>query len=80
MKCPHCGRRISDRLIRSEADRLNTAARKEHFGGRQRSGAPRCPCGASTLRRAQARGFDCCRRAGVESRMSKTGRTGQEER
>jgi hypothetical protein len=28
-------------------------------GGRPRSGAPRCPCGAMTVRRALARGHRC---------------------
>lgn len=29
------------------------------LGGRPRSAAPRCPCGAMTLKRAQARGHRC---------------------
>lgn len=36
-------------------------------GGRPRSSAPRCPCGKSTLKRAQARAFDCCKAAGIEN-------------
>lgn len=31
----------------------------------KRSNKPRCPCGAHTMHRAQARAFDCCKRAGV---------------
>lgn len=33
--------------------------------GRKRSKAPRCQCGANTLARAEKRGYDCCRLAGV---------------
>jgi hypothetical protein len=44
----------------SEAARRMNAARKTrsggHAGGRPRSNAKRCPCGAMTLKRAQARG------------------------
>lgn len=28
---------------------------------------PRCPCGRATLKRAIARCFDCCRKAGIEN-------------
>lgn len=46
------------------------AARKTRGGGGARPGAgrprekSRCPCQANTLRRAAARKFDCCRKAG----------------
>jgi hypothetical protein len=33
--------------------------------GRPFNRAKRCPCGKSTLKRAKARRFDCCRTAGV---------------
>ena len=65
MKCPSCGAHIPTRLLKSEAARLSNKARMVHGGGRPRSDAERCPCGASTMKRAKARGFDCCRRAGV---------------
>lgn len=36
--------------------------------GRPYSEKTRCPCGEHTLRRAVARNFDCCRKAGVTQR------------
>jgi excisionase family DNA binding protein len=36
--------------------------------GRPRSKAPRCACGANTVKRAKLRAFDCCKRAGVMER------------
>ena len=46
------------------ADRRNTKFIPPPGPGRPRQGN-RCPCKANTLTRAQARGFDCCKRAGV---------------
>jgi hypothetical protein len=66
---PHCGKRVS----RADVARMLVSLREQSSGGRPRSETPRCPRGASTLRRAQARGFDCCRRAGVEFLMSSKG-------
>ena len=52
--------------------RSASAARKvraSNKGGGRPAGAvsdkPRCPCGAHTLRRAQARAYDCCKAAGL---------------
>ena len=45
--------------------RAASLARKTHAGGRKRSKKKRCPCGANTLKRAFARAYDCCKRAGV---------------
>ena len=42
-----------------EAARALSAARKRWAGGRPRSDAPRCPCGAMTLKRAKARAHKC---------------------
>jgi hypothetical protein len=66
MNCPHCGKRISPELVKSEAARLASRKRQVHAGGRPRSDAPRCPCGASTFARARSRSFDCCRKAGLK--------------
>jgi hypothetical protein len=43
----------------SEAARAMNAARKTRGGGRPRSGAKRCPCGAMTAKRAKARAHKC---------------------
>lgn len=57
----------------SEKRRAAQAARKTrggnpkplpYAGGRKRK-PDRCPCGENTLTRAQARGFACCKLAGV---------------
>lgn len=50
--------------------RAASAARKTRGAGPGRpagskSDKPRCPCGAHTLRRAQARAYDCCKAAGL---------------
>lgn len=58
---------VPDNILASEMGRRNAAKRKNPSGGRN-GGRPksedRCPCGASTLTRARARSFDCCRKAG----------------
>jgi hypothetical protein len=71
MTCPHCGKHIADKLVFAESGRLARKRRPADSPqpGRPRSDAPRCPCGASTLRRAEMRGFDCCKRAGVMGRV-----------
>jgi hypothetical protein len=46
----------------TEAARLLSSKVKHQRGGRKRSDAPRCPCGENTLKRAKARGFDCCKK------------------
>jgi len=38
--------------------------------GRPFSTAQRCLCGKSTLKRAKARAFDCCKAAGVMERLT----------
>ena len=38
--------------------------------GRPFSTAKRCPCGKSTLTRAKARAYDCCKAAGVVERLT----------
>lgn len=52
----------------SEAARLMRAMRRTKPKGPALSKKKRCPCGKHTLRRARARNFDCCRRAGGEAR------------
>lgn len=45
MKCPHCGSRIPDKLIKSEAGRLSAKKRSiSHAGGRPKklSKCPKC--------------------------------------
>lgn len=51
------------RNLTPEQARAMSAARKRNGAGpgRPRSQDKRCPCGANTLKRAQARGFDCCK-------------------
>ena len=68
-----CGHHIREDMLLSLAGRVRssrrttpTGGRMNPPGGRPRKDAPRCPCGANTLRRAEARCFDCCRRAGIE--------------
>lgn len=42
---------------------------RKHVGwpkGKPRSSDPRCRCGANTLKRAEKRGFACCRQAGIK--------------
>jgi hypothetical protein len=53
--------------LTSDQPRAMNAARKTHgtAGGRPLSDAPRCPYAANTLIRAKARGFACCKAAGV---------------
>jgi len=48
---------LAARLLRSKVTHQG--------GGRPRSDAPRCPCGENTLKRAKARGFACCKKAGL---------------
>lgn len=38
--------------------------------GSVESSKPRCPCGDNTLKRAKARAFDCCKRAGKDKKQS----------
>lgn len=59
MKCPHCGH--THRSSASAAACALQAARKTRAGGRPRSAAPRCQCGAMTAARAAARGHRCTR-------------------
>jgi hypothetical protein len=48
---------MPSKLLSEAARRLNAARRTKGAGtGRPRSDAKRCPCGAMTLKRAQARG------------------------
>ena len=44
------------KISTSDAARALQSMRKTRGGGRPRSTAPRCPCGAMTLKRAEARG------------------------
>lgn len=46
------------------AKRANVADGDRAKGKHPRK-AERCPCGQNTLRRAKARAYDCCKRAGV---------------
>lgn len=34
----------------------------------RRKPGPRCPCEHNTLKRARARAFDCCRKAGIAAK------------
>lgn len=55
---------------RGEARRekaIRLAIQEKTPAGRPRE-AERCPCGANTLKRAQARKFDCCRRSPLDLR------------
>lgn len=65
----------SDAALKSAWARRSEAKRKRRAGGkgggRPRTAAPRCPCQASTLKRAHARGFDCCKRAGLNPALAK---------
>lgn len=50
--------------------RREAAAKRKTFAGGRNGGRPlsrkrRCPCGANTERRAKARGYACCRVAGL---------------
>ena len=65
MNCPRCGEPIT--IMRSEAAAL-LATGKPGAGGRPRKRGPRCRCGANTLRRAKARSFECCKKAGLHVR------------
>ena len=59
-KCPHCGHDMSPEEIGALLNSLRTV----HGGGRPRKPrAQRCPCKKSTLKRAKARNYDCCRQA-----------------
>jgi hypothetical protein len=72
MNCPACNQPIdldlalaSDQELASERGRRNANKRKVHSGGKGRkSRKKRCPCGANTLKRAQARAFECCKKVG----------------
>ncbi len=58
---------IPDEVLKRERARRNAALRTaEQLGGRPAS-QERCPCGQNALTRAQARNFDCCRKAGVST-------------
>ena len=59
-RCPKC----DQPLTRSEVAAM-LATGQPGSGGRPRKRGPRCPCGANTLRRAKARGFECCKKAGM---------------
>lgn len=48
---------------RSELGRLLNSLRKTRGGGRPRSNAPRCECGAMTLKRALANRHRCVAKA-----------------
>ncbi len=47
------------RELVSEAARAMNAARRTRGGGRPRSNAKRCPCGAMTAKCAKARSHKC---------------------
>lgn len=56
----------SQRKPRTKTESLFDWGGKRPGSGRPRKPyAKRCPCGANTLRRAQRRGFECCKRFGV---------------
>jgi len=46
-------------MTTTDAARALQALRRSRKGGRPRSAAPRCPCGAMTAARAAARGHRC---------------------
>jgi hypothetical protein len=53
---------------KARAEALSPGRRAEigRMGGRPRTNAPRCPCGAMTLKRAQSRGRTAEHRPGCE--------------
>lgn len=55
LPCPHCGKPLPEHTLRAAAGRLSMRG----DAGRKRSDAPRCPCGAMTLKRAEARKHRC---------------------
>ena len=58
---------MSESPTLSEKRRAASLARKK-FGagaGRPLSRKKRCPCGANTAKRAKARAFECCKKAGM---------------
>jgi hypothetical protein len=61
MTCPHCAAPLTPAEIRTLAAKLNASLRRTWTGagGRPRSKAPRCACGAMTAKRAAARGHVC---------------------
>lgn len=71
---PCCGETMSDAELKSLWGRYMESLRKNPtYGvpggsagpGRPKSRKQRCPCGDHTLKRAIARGYDCCRANGV---------------
>lgn len=63
--CPNCLTPLPEETIRAVAREYGSRSAKSGKRGRPKSDAPRCPCGASTLRLAMRRRFACCREAGV---------------
>lgn len=59
--CPHCAVQLTPEEIRSLVGKLNASLRRKpgRKGGRPRTEAKRCPCGAMTAKRAAARGHRC---------------------
>jgi len=47
---------MPSKLLSDAARRMNAARKTHGAGSGKRSGKPRCPCGAMTLKRARARG------------------------
>jgi hypothetical protein len=63
MKCPRCRKALTDAELKTMWATYCAQQRKQpaggHNGGRPRSDAPRCPCGAMTATRAAARNHTC---------------------
>lgn len=64
---PHCGQQLTLEEAKSLWGARIASLRQSNMPGtgRPRKEGERCPCGTSTLTRARARVFDCCRGAGV---------------
>lgn len=63
--CPNCNAPLLEETVRAVAREYGSRPAKYGKRGRPKSDAPRCPCGASTLRLAARRSFRCCRVAGL---------------
>ena len=58
--CPHCAKPLPAETMRAVASYLGKPnAKYGALGGRPRTDAERCACGAMTLKRALARGHKC---------------------
>lgn len=60
VRCPHCNAPLPEETVRAVAREYGSRPAKSGKRGRPKSDAPRCPCGASTLRLAWIRQFRCC--------------------